>query len=176
MKEDKSMEFKELAEKRYSCRKFSNQKVEQHLLDQIIDTAIKAPTAVNTQPYKIFCMDSTEAKENIHKVTPFTFGADTFLVIGYKEDSGWVRSFDNRNFSDVDCSIVATHIMMEICDLGLATTWVGHFDAPLLKQMYPAMKDYNLIAIFPIGYAAEDDQPSPKHYKRKTKKEVFEML
>lgn len=37
-------------------------------------------------------MDSAEAKENIHKVTNFTFGADTFLVVGADEKSGWVRS------------------------------------------------------------------------------------
>ncbi len=170
------MEFKELAEKRYSCRKFSDRKVEKHLLDQIIDTAIAAPTAVNAQPYKIFLMDSAEAKQNIHKATRYTFGADTFLVIGCREDLGWVRPSDHRNFSDVDGSIVATHIMMEIYDLGLATTWVGHFDAPLLKQLYPQMADYDLIAIFPIGYAAEDEQPSPRHYDRKGREAVLEIL
>ncbi len=52
--------------------------------------------------------------------------------------------------------------MLQITDLGLATTWVGHFDAPALKQMYPEMADYNLIALFPIGYAAEDATPLPK--------------
>ncbi len=170
------MNFKELAEKRYSCRKFSNRKVEKELLDQIIDAGIKAPTAVNKQPFKLFLMDSAEAKQNLSKVTNYTFGADAFLVVGSKEDSGWVRSFDQRNFADVDASIVATHIMMEICDLGLATTWVGHFNAPLLKQMYPTMKDYDLIAVFPIGYAAEDDQPSPRHYERKNREDVLEVL
>ncbi len=170
------MDFKELAEKRYSCRKLSDRKVEKELLDQILDTAIKAPTAVNTQPYKIFLMDSAAAKQNVHKVTTYTFGADTFLVVGYKEDTGWVRAFDNRNFADVDASIVATHIMMQITDLGLATTWVGHFDAPALKQMYPEMADYNLIALFPIGYAAEDAAPSPKHDIRKGREDVVQVL
>ncbi len=170
------MNFKELAENRYSCRKFSDRKVEKELIDQIIDTAIKAPTAVNKQPYKIFLMDSAEAKQNLEKVTTFTFGAHTFLVVGSSANSGWVRSFDHKSFADVDASIVATHIMMEIEDLGLATTWVGHFDAPMLKQMYPAMKDYELIAIFPIGYAAEDAAPSPRHFERKDRQDVVEIL
>ncbi len=170
------MTFLQLAKHRYSCRKFSDRKVEKNLLDQIIDTAISAPTAVNKQPYKIFLMDSAQAKQNLQKVTSFTFGADTFLVIGSQKESGWVRSFDSQNFSDVDASIVATHVMMEIYDLGLATTWVGHFDAPLLKQMYPQMKNYNLIALFPIGYAAEDDQPSDRHYQRRERCDALEIL
>lgn len=169
------MAFKELAEKRYSCRSFSNKKVEKELVEQIIETAIKAPTAVNKQPFKIFWFDSEKAKQDIHEATKCTFGADAFLVVGYKEE-GWVRSFDQRNFADIDAGIVATHMMMEIADLGLGTTWVGHFDAPLLKLLYPEMKDYNLIALFPIGYATEDAQPSERHFKRKSREEILEIL
>ena len=170
------MKFKDLAAERYSCRMMSDQKVADDLVEQIIETAIKAPTAVNKQPFKIFWMKSEQAKEIIHKVTRFTFGADTFLVVGAKKEEGWVRSFDERPFADVDASIVATHMMMEITDLGLATTWVGYFDAPLLKSLQPEMKDYDLLAIFPIGYAAEDGGPSPRHTVRKSREELLECL
>lgn len=170
------MDFQQLAESRYSCRKFSDQKVDRALIEQVIETAIKAPTAVNTQPFKIFWMDSAQAKQNIRAVCNYTFGADTFLLLGYREDNGWVRSFDKRNFADVDGSIVATHMMMQIQDLGLATTWVGYFDAPQLKQLYPEMQDYELIALFPVGYAAQDSKPAPRHYERKHKEEVLEVL
>ncbi len=170
------MEFLELAKQRYSCRKFSDKKVEKELVDKIIEASIVAPTAVNKQPFKIWVMESEEAKENIRQVTKYTFGAETFLVVGYKEDEAWVRKYDNRNFADVDASIVATHIMMEIDDLGLATTWVGHFNAPKLKELCPQMEQYGLIAIFPIGYAAEDATPSPRHSERKGKAEIVEVL
>ena len=66
--------------------------------------------------------------------------------------------------------------MMDIADLGLSTTWVGYFDAPLLKSLCPEMADYDLIAIFPIGYAAEDGTPSPRHTVRKPLEEVLECL
>ncbi len=168
--------FNELAKDRYSCRKISDRKVEQEKIDKIIESAIAAPTAVNKQPFKIFLMDSEEAKKNIHEVCNYTFGADTFLLLGYTEKEGWVRSFDNRNFADVDGSIVATHMMMEIADQGLATTWVGHFDAPKLKSMYKELADYELIAIFPIGYPTDEARPSHLHAKRKSKEDVFEIL
>lgn len=170
------MSFQELAERRYSCRKFTDKKVDPALLDQIVDVALKAPTAVNTQPFKIFLMNSEGVRETLEKVTPFTFGVDTFLLVGAKLDQGWVRKYDQHNFAEVDASIVATHMMMEIADLGLATTWVGHFDAPLLKELYPVLADYELIALFPIGYEAENYTPSPLHFKSKSKEEVFEVL
>lgn len=170
------MEFKDLAKKRYSCRKFSDKKVEKELLDQIVEAGMLAPTAVNKQPYKIFMLMSDQAKENIAKTTRFIFDADCFLVVGYKNEDAWVRKYDNHNFAEVDASIVATHMMMEITDLGLATTWVGHFDAPLLKQLQPEMKDYELIAIFPIGYEADDAKPAHLHFERKTKEEICTIL
>lgn len=88
----------------------------------------------------------------------------------------WVRAFDDRNFADVDASIAATHMMLRIYDLGLATTWVGHFDAPRLKQIYPEMRDYELIALFPVGYAAADSMSSPRHYQRKSPDEILQIL
>lgn len=57
------MRFQELAEKRYSCRNFSQRKVEKELVDQIIKAGITAPTAVNTQPVKIFWLNSEKAKK-----------------------------------------------------------------------------------------------------------------
>ena len=170
------MKFQELAAARFSCRKMAERKVDDSLVEQLIATANLAPTAVNKQPFKIFWMKSDKAKDAIHQSTRYTFGADTFLVVGYKEDAAWVRASDGHNFAEVDASIVATHLMMDIEDHGLATTWVGSFDCPLLKSLVPEMADYGLIAIFPIGYAAEDGTPSPRHTVRKSREEILECL
>lgn len=170
------MTFQELTKQRYSCRKMSDRKVEPELLDKIVEAAIAAPTAVNHQPVQVFWMESDKAKEAIHAVTTFTFGAEHFLVVGAKPEEAWVRKYDGRNFADVDASIVATHIMMEVADLGLGTTWVGHFDAPRLKELCPQLQGLDLIAIFPIGYPAENDEPSPRHFERKTKEEMLSVL
>ncbi len=170
------MRFQELAEKRFSCRKFSDRKVEDELVEQIIKAGIAAPTAVNTQPFRIFWLRSEQIKEDLRQVCRYTFGADTFLLVGYREEEGWVRPFDQRNFADIDAGIVATHMMMEIEDLGLSTTWVGYFDAARLQQLHPQLLGYHLIALFPIGYAAEDAVPSHLHFKRKSSKELVECL
>ena len=170
------MEFKELAQQRYSCRKFSDKPVEKKLLQRIIETSILAPTAVNKQPYKIFWMQSEKAKEAISKVTTYTFGAQEFLVVGYDESLAWTRKADKMNFACVDASIVATHMMLEIEAVGLATTWVGYFDAPMLQTLCPEMAGYGLIAIFPIGYAAEDAKPAPKHFLRNAPEEMTKVL
>ena len=56
------MDFLKLARERYSCRQLSDKKVEKEKLDKIIEAGILAPTATNAQPYKIWLIESTEAK------------------------------------------------------------------------------------------------------------------
>ncbi len=170
------MNFNDLARKRYSCRKLAAKPVEQEKLNAIIEAGILAPTAVNKQPYRIWLVKSPETKKAIHAVTSFTFGAEVFFVVGAKRDAAWVRPSDGANFADVDATIVATHMLLAIEDQGLATTWVGHFDAPKLQTLVPEMAGYDLIAIFPVGYADPSAAPASMHSSRRAPNEAVGVI
>ena len=170
------MDFCTLAQARYSCRKFSDKPVEKEKIEKILASGLAAPTAVNRQPYRIWVISSEEGLEKISAVTRYTFGAKIFLAVGYRPEEAWVRPFDKRNFADVDASIAATHLMMAIHDTGLASTWVGYFDAPRLKQLFPQMAPWELIALFPVGYPAQDAAPSPSHKQKRPWEEMVEYL
>ena len=170
------MDFLKLVKERYSCRQLSDKKVEKEKLDKIIEAGILAPTATNAQPFKIWLIESAEAKEKLAKANRYKFGAEVFFVVGANKNEAWVRKFDNHNFAEVDASIVATQMMLEITELGLGTTWVGHFDEPLLKEEFPEKKDYEVIAIFPVGYPAEDAKPAERHSIRKSVEEAVSFL
>ena len=167
------MDFLELAAKRYSCRKFSEKIVEQDKIDKIIQAGILAPTAMNKQPFKIWEIKG-ECIKKVAKATPFTFGANVILAIGANKDDTYVRPFDGKNFFEIDAAIAATHMMLEVADLGLGTTWVGHFDPKILKEEFPKMKDYEIVALFPIGYPALE--ASGRHIIRKSKEEIVEKV
>ena len=170
------MRFNELARKRYSCRKLAARPVEEEKLDAIIEAGILAPTAVNKQPFRIWVAKSPEAVKAIGETTPYTFGAEVFLVVGAKREEAWVRRADGANFADVDATIVATHLMLAIEDQGLATTWVGSFDAPKLQELVPELAGFDLVAIFPVGYADPAALPSPMHDKRKSVAELVKCI
>ncbi|MCR4818857.1 MAG: nitroreductase family protein [Fretibacterium sp.] len=166
------MNFLELAKSRYSCRKFSDRAVEKEKIDKIIEAAIAAPTAKNLQPWKLWVLQSEKAMTNVKEVTACHFGASVVLAVGGYAKDAWVRPFDQRNFEDVDAAIVGTHIMMAVQDMGLGTTWVGFFDAPKMKKLFPEMAEYDLVALFPIGYPADDATPADRHSQRKAKEEI----
>lgn len=167
------MDFLDLAKERFSCRKFENKNIERENIIKIIQAGLLAPTAVNKQPFKIFEVNTDSDIEKLKKVTPFTFGAKEFLIVGAKEQDAYVRNFDNKNFAEIDAAIVATHMMLEIHNLGLGTTWVGHFDEKILKAEFPKTEGYNIIAIFPVGYPANDAVVSPMHNISKSVEEVL---
>ena len=170
------MAFLELAEKRYSCRSISDRPVEEEKIEKILRAAQVAPTACNLQPFKIWVIDKDEDVDKIKETTRGTFGAHLFFVVGADNSQGWNRKYDGRNFADVDASIVATHMMMAIEDLGLATTWVGSFDNRKLAELFPMMEGYDLVAIFPVGYANEDAKPFDLHEKTKSLDELVERI
>lgn len=172
------MKYSELIKARYSCRKFSDKPVEDEKLNAIIEAGIAAPTAKNAQPVKIWLIKSPEALEKIKSCAPFPWMKNTKAVIavGGTEENAFVRPSDGRNFEDVDAAIVATHIMLAIHDEGLGSTWVGYFDTVKTKELFPAMKDYDLVALFPVGYPADDAVPADRHNIRKSFDEMVSVL
>lgn len=170
------MDFLQLALDRYSCRTLTDAPVEQEKIDKIVKSAMAAPTACNNQPFKVWVFQSAEALEKVRATTPCAFGGSVMFAIGGKPKDAWVRQFDKKNFADVDATIVATHMMLEIQDLGLGTTWIGHFDAPALKAAFPEMADYEMIALFPVGYPTADAAPAKGHFNCKPMEELVAVL
>jgi nitroreductase len=172
------MEFNKVLNRRYSCRAFAARGVEQEKVDWILEAGRIAPTAVNNQPFKIWVIRSAEAKEKLLSFTKMKFiePASVIFVIGSNADYAWVRPYDQKNFADIDASIVTTQMMLEIHDLGYGSTWIGHFDAVSIKDFFPDMNDYELIALLPVGIMAEDCAPSERHAQSKSREELVEFL
>lgn len=169
-------DFLSLAHERYSCRSFSDKPVEDEKIDALLEAAIAAPSAVNKQPWHAWVIKDPQLVARIPECTKFSFGAKVFVLIGSNKDEAWNRRFDGMNFADVDASIAATHIMLEAHDLGLGTTWVGYFDAPAMKKLIPETEPYNLVALFPLGYPADDATPAARHSERKGVDEMVDWL
>ena len=172
------MTFSELVKDRYSCRKFSDKPVEDSKIDAVLEAGRLSPTAKNAQPVKIWVLKSNEALEKIKSCTPFHWldNAQTVIAVGGTTQGAFVRPSDNRNFEDVDASIVATHIMLAIQAEGLGTTWVGFFDVLKVYQLFPEMTGWDLVALFPVGYPADDAAPSDRHSIRKSVDEMVNFL
>ncbi len=171
-------DFLSLAKERYSCRKLRGGPIPRDMLEKILEAGLCAPTAHNNQPFKIWVLEGPEALAAVKAAAPFPFveAVDCVLAVGTNPATAWVRPFDGKNFADVDGAIVVTQMMLALKDLGLDSTWVGHFEADKLKAALPEMIPYNLIALLPLGWATEEAKPSRLHEDRKPREEMVSYL
>ena len=170
------MDFQKIIEERFSCRSFSDRQVEADKIAAILNAARIAPTANNRQPIHIWVFSSEEALKKVRTCTPCHFDAPLIFALGYHNETGWVRSFDNTPYAPIDASIVGTHMLLEVQNLGLGATWVAFFDPYKLSEQFPEENFGKLIALFPVGYPNEDAHPSDNHYLRKPLTELVTEL
>ncbi|EKQ57443.1 MULTISPECIES: nitroreductase family protein [unclassified Clostridium] len=167
------MDFTELSKERYSLRNFDDRKVEKEKLDLILKAAQLSPTAANRQPQRILVIESDEALAKLKDCTIYHFDAPMALLVCADKDEAWKRTYDGKVHTDIDGSIVATHMMLQAAELGLGTTWVGHFNPDAARNAFNIPENFEPICIFPLGYPSKDAKPNPRHTDRKELSQVI---
>lgn len=171
------MNFMELAEARHSTKKFSDRKLEDEKLQKILEAGNLAPTAKNSQPHRIYVLRSEEALEKAAGVTPCVYGASTVLLFTYNTDEMYVFPGGSRQDSGMeDCAIVATHMMLEAEELGVASCWVNRFNPSDASEIFDLPDNERPALFMDLGYPAEGAGPLPKHFKKKALDEIVTYL
>ena len=160
------MEFMELAKARYSVRKFTDAPIEKEKLDKILEAGRVAPTAANLQPQRIYVLQSEDALTKINAVCRCIYGAKTVLLFAYDETADWKNpKQEGVHSGQQDVSIVATHMMLEAWEQGVASCWVNAFSNEELERAFDLPEHERVVLLMPLGYAAEGAKPMEKwHY------------
>ena len=175
------MDFMELARARYSCRHYAAKPVEDEVLRKVLEAGRLAPTAKNNQPQRIFVVQSREALDRLKAATPMLRDAPLGLVIGYDKGEASVITmdayYDGKYCAGTqDASIVATTMMYEAADLGLASLWIRGYDTGKVIEALDLPEDVEGVMILALGYAAEGWEPSPMHASRRPLDETVTYL
>ncbi|RKJ39928.1 nitroreductase [Acutalibacter sp. 1XD8-33] len=170
------MNFYQLAESRFSVRKFSGRPVEREKLDLILRAGQVAPTACNLQPQRVLVIQSPEALEKYLKCTLSHFHAPLALLVCYDRTQCWTRSYDGKTSGEVDAAIVSTHMMLEAASLGVGSTWVMHFIPEAVREEFQLPEAWEPVNLLAMGYPAEGAEPSPLHGQKKALEETVRYL
>lgn len=158
------MDFIDLVNERYSVRKYSQKAIEKEKIETILNSARKAPSAVNFQPYKIYLVESEEKLAKVKSCYHRTWIQDVpvvMVVVGL-HDMAWKRGIDGKDHTDVDAAIMIDHLMLQAAELGLGTCWVCNFDINKLKEVLELSSSHEPIAIIPVGYPDNKEVPVKK--------------
>ena len=168
-------DFLQLAADRYSVRHFTSTPVEQDKIDLILHAAKLAPTAINSQPQKIYVLRSEDAVTKANAFSPCMYGAPHAFLVCCDEERACKRGEDG-SYGDIDCSIVLTHILLEAANLGIGTCPVGYFDPAKATESLGLPANMRPVLLIPFGYAADDAKPSDKHTTYRPDNELVEYL
>ena len=159
------MDFAELIRARYSVRAYRPDPVSDDTLQQVLEAAQLAPTAANLQPFRLIVVHTAGRKTDLQRIYPrewFTQAPIVLCACGVPGE-GWVRGYDDKNYTTVDVAIAIDHLTLAATNLGLGTCWIAAFNAPVAREVL-ALRDHVEPLIFtPLGYPA--DQPGPKERK-----------
>ena len=91
-----------IVKERYSVREFSNKRVEKSTVEEILEIARLAPTALNNQPYFIYVAQSDESLEKIRNSLAPDYNATTVLIVcSDKNNANNFTSITNNKYLGV---------------------------------------------------------------------------
>ena len=151
--------FANMVSARYSCRSFTDRKVNPAMIDKIVELARTAPSADGRQPTHVWALTSDEALARLHEVHD-AYGAPAVMMVGVDTDKAWKRSYDGKSSADTDSAVVVLHMLLEASDLGLGNVWISEFDTAKMAEIFPETAGYEVTALLAVGYPADDADTS----------------
>ncbi len=170
------MEFREVVKNRYSCKKYSDYKVEPEKLEAVLAAGRLAPTAKNLQEQHIYVLQTEEMLAKIDAVTPCRYNAPTVLVVAFDKNNVFTYPGEKRDSGAEDATIVATHMILAAKDEGLDSCWVNFFDPEKVAQELGLPENEEVLMLMDLGYAAEGAGPLANHDSRKPLSETVTYL
>lgn len=149
---------------RASIRAFTRQSVPKEIVDDLVDCARLAPTALNIQPWEFVAFTDAELRGKIARLTNYGgFIADAPVCVA-------VLSKDTKYYIE-DGSAATENLLLAAHARGLGACWVAGDKKPYadeIRRMLGAPDGYKLVSLIPIGY--------PVEHKRAQKRPLKEVL
>lgn len=161
-------DFFETVRHRHSIRKYlADRPVETEKLHAILEMASAAPSAGDLQSYRIVVATAQPLRDAIRGISENqAFISEAPVCLAFCSDQQRAaEKFGDRGrslYALQDTTIAAAYAQLAAVAAGLASTWVGHFDAKALGELLELPPEIEPVALLSLGYPAELPEPSPR--------------
>lgn len=157
------MDLKELYLKRQSTREYTEKPVSDEILTEICSMAKLAPSAVNSQPYKMHAITGEKAKQFAPFVQNYgnnywTMGCPAFIAIEQGMPPLIVRmgqKIVKTEFVPIDIGILTAYIVLAAESLGVQSCIIGIRDEKAIAKFLDLKEGTKFPVIIALGYAPE---------------------
>lgn len=158
------MNFKELAYKRQSCRGYTDKKVSEEDIREILETVRLSPSACNSQPWKfVVCTGETAEQlpdiltSKLLPINRWTKEVSTFVVICETK----ARLLKNipvgtQHYAQMDLGIACATLCYAAEEKGISSCIMGAFDEKKLKKLLDIPSDIVVRLVVALGYPKDE--------------------
>ncbi len=178
------MEFSQLIKIRQSVRKYIDKPVESEKLDKLIEAVRLAPSASNSQPWKLIMVTESELKRQVAEATysrtvsfnKFAPQAPVLAVLVMEKPKLITQiggRLKNKEYPLIDMGIAAEHFCLQAAELGLGTCMLGWFDEKKIKKLLNIPRGKGVGLVITVGYPPEYYTIKEKNRKSKEEMSAF---
>lgn len=151
---------------RRSIRKFTNKKIDEEKVTKLLEAAMYAPSARNTQPWHFVVINNRKLLDQIPQLHPYAemcYEATLAILV-----CGDLNLEKMEGYIAINCAAATQNILLAAHDLGLGAVWLGVY--PRRERMEALSKFFNIpqhiipISLVAIGYPAESIK-KPERFK-----------
>ncbi len=167
------MEVFEAIKNRRSIRRYKTDPVDDKTVELVLDAARLAPSWANTQCWRFIVVRDPAKKEALastmlHNNVATDSIRNAPVVIVACAELGKSGYYDGELVTDkgdwymFDVAVAMQNLVLAAWSLGLATVYVGHFDASKAARILAVPEGFCVVAMTPLGYPAQERNPRPR--------------
>jgi nitroreductase len=156
---------------RHSVRKFKTDPIGENVIQDALECALLAPSAMNHQPYLFVVIKQKETLGKIADLAPNgKFIADSqacFAVFGEKQETYYLE----------DCCAATENLILALQAYGVCSCWVAGEKKPYaepIRELLEVPAKYTLVSLVAAGYPAEIPIARKKLFKTLVYSEKYE--
>jgi len=151
---------------RRSIRKYTNQPVDEATLTLLLQAAMAAPTATNSQPWEFIVVTEKESLDRIRGKLLFArYNAPAAIIVC--GNPSIANNSSGERYWEQDCSAATENILIAATSLGLGTVWIGIHPLPSVikpvRELLVIPERVTPLAMIYIGYPAEEKPPRTQY-------------
>ncbi|MEI6124730.1 MAG: nitroreductase family protein [Bacteroidota bacterium] len=150
---------------RRSIRKYIDKDIPNEMVDQLLEAAMYAPTANNSQAWSFIVINERRLLNQLATIHPYAkmlkYAPLAILVCGDKQIE------ENEGYLSVNCAAATQNILLAAHALGIGSVWLGVY--PRAERTQPISDLLNLpLQILPISLISlgwpDEKKPKPERF------------
>ena len=159
------MELKEVLLKRRSIRKFTDKKVSDDIIEELLHAGMSGPSACNRQPWEFYVIKNEELLVKLRRSSRFTnMEAQLAIIVCGNLDKALPDSM--KDYWIQDCSAATNNILLRVTDLGLGAVWCGIYPQERAAERVKEILNLgdNLVPLSQIWIGYPDESSTPRDW------------